>query len=138
MIEWQGNCLSASSSRLSGVSEPVFDISLDQGTVHPISINEFGAYSLHYLHHGSPRTWVNIKPEHHKKVENIIRFAQNPNQETFEQNVEKPSAPLCSQFVSHESLYIPEQTLNVYRVKFTRVVQHAGELVSCAIDSLGI
>ena len=66
------------------------------------------------------------RPGRHTEVETALYDAQDSGN-LFLSRPEKPST--CSQFVAHESKYVPSITLSNLRIPHTEVVQQQGELV---------
>lgn len=78
---------------------------------------------------GAPRVWTIVKPTDHIKLEEAIHYL----------TVDKPSLtpdcklpllpPQCAQFLRHQALYLPKETLTSCRVEHTEVVQYQDEMI---------
>ena len=121
-----GNRFSDSRSTEAGLDEPVFHVATGPGPLSPLHMNKYAAYSLNYHHSGAPRILMVALPYRHAEVENAIYDAQDSGN-IFLGRPENPST--CSQFVAHQSMYVPSITLSNLRIAHTEVVQHQGELV---------
>ena len=89
-------------------------------------MNKYAAYSLNYHHSGAPRILSVIRPEHHAGLEEAIYTEQNTGN-LFLSRPSKP--PTCTQFLGHQQLYVPRETLSHSGISYTEVVQNQGEMV---------
>lgn len=86
-----------------------------------MQLGDFAAHTLIYHHSGGPRTYVIVKPSSHRRLEEFVCLAF--------QRGKIPKPPTCSEFVSHESVYIPKDTLVANGIEFTEVTQFERELL---------
>jgi len=84
-------------------------------------LGDFAAYTLNYHHAGGPRSYTIIKPSSHQRLEEFICLA-------FQQS-KNPKPPSCSQFVSHDMVYVPKDTLIANGIEFTEVTQFEREML---------
>lgn len=131
LVEYPGNSLMKSKSRIRGIHSPYFYISRTEGTPFGMHIEDFAAYSLNYLHVGAPKCWKVVAPKDHAKLEEVMHAFLNPEERMLSSRTElKPRRPpQCSQFLRHKSVYLPEELLQLLNIEFTSVVQHQGEMV---------
>ena len=120
-----GNRLASSQSTEAGTNESVFRIAGGPGPLSPLQMNKYAAFSLNYHHSGASRILIVTRPEHHAKLENFVHDAED-RESLF---VPSRDPPTCSQFVSHQRVYVPRATLSSHGVEYTEVVQHQGEMV---------
>ena len=96
-------------------------------------IAELGAYSLNYLHDGAPQIWTVVKPTAHEKLERTLHsFLQVSKSGGKVPSLAIPRPyrpPECDNFLRHQPMYIPEGTLKMYDIEYTKVVQYLGEMV---------
>lgn len=109
-----------------GLGQSSFHMSTRSGTVFPMRLGDFAACTLNYHHAGGPRTYIVVKPSSHQRLEEFICLA-------FQQDKQKkntdPIPPTCSQFVSHDPVYIPRDTLIANGIDFTEVTQFEKEML---------
>lgn len=74
-------------------------------------------YSINYLHHGAPKAWYCISPEHGKRFE---RLAASFFPHSFR---------TCRAFLRHKTTLISPQILKKYSIPFSRCVQEQGEFM---------
>lgn len=74
-------------------------------------------YSINYLHHGAPKAWYSISPEHGKRFE---RLAASFFPHQFRE---------CRAFLRHKQTLISPQILKKYSIPFSRCVQQVGEFM---------
>jgi len=74
-------------------------------------------HSVNYLHYGAPKYWYCIPPEHRERFE---RWVKDQVPDCFRG---------CSEFIRHKELLISPNKLRGANIPFTRMVQHAGEMV---------
>ena len=74
-------------------------------------------YSVNYLHFGAPKFWYAIAPEDRERFEIL---AQGMVPEMWR---------ACPEFLRHKELLISPTLLEQNGIKFTRMMQHAGEFV---------
>ena len=88
-----------------------------------------GAYSLNYLHDGAPKIWTVVRPMDHQKLEELLHgYLQHSRTSLIV--VPRPRLPpTCDNFLEHNPLYVPRQTLKMYDIPYTEVNQHVGEMV---------
>ncbi|KZF20056.1 JmjC-domain-containing protein [Xylona heveae TC161] len=131
LAEVAGNSLMKSRSRVSGIHSPYFYVSNRNGTPFGMHVEDFAAYSLNYHHVGAPKKWYVVRPREHQWLEEFIHNFLNPEERLLgSEHLRKPRRPpQCGQFLRHNSLYLPEETLRTIGVCYTRVVQHQGEMV---------
>lgn len=74
-------------------------------------------YSINYLHHGAPKAWYSISPEHGKRFERLAAsfFPHSSRQ--------------CRAFLRHKTTLISPQILKKYSIPFSRCVQTEGEFM---------
>ena len=119
-----GNRFISSPSTQSGINEPVFHLSAHSGTIFAMQLGKYAAYTLNYHHSGEPRNYTVIKPKDHEKLEDLIGNATHEHLST-----RPPKTPSCSQFVRHQAMYLPEDTLQLQDIDYTTVIQYQGEMV---------
>ena len=131
LVDYTGNSLMKSKSRIPGIHSPYFYVSHSQGTPFGMHVEDFAAYSLNYLHCGAPKCWRVIAPKDHAKLEEILYAFLNPEERLLSSGASfKPKRPpQCSQFLRHNSLYVPTELLQLLDIEYTLVVQHQGEMV---------
>ena len=83
-------------------------------------LGEFAGYTMNYHHAGGPRCYTVVKPIHHGRLEEMLCLTLNRK---------RPTPPTCTQFVSHEKVYIPKDALRQNQIAFTEVTQFEGEMV---------
>ncbi len=104
-----------------GLDQSCFHLSTRSGTMFLMQLGDFAAYTVNYHHAGGPRSYTIVKPSSHQRLEEFICLA-------FQQS-KNPKPPSCSQFVSHEEVYIPKETLIANGIEFTEVTQFERELL---------
>lgn len=131
LVNYSGNSLMKSKSRIRGIHSPYFYVSRTEGTPFGMHIEDFAAYSLNYLHAGAPKCWKVVAPKDHAKLEEVMNVFLNPEERMLSSRTTlKPRRPpQCSQFLRHKSVYLPEEFLQVLNIEYTSVVQHQGEMV---------
>ena len=109
----------------------------------------FGAYSLNVLHSGAPKCWTVLSPASHEQIEYVLQpdaeeaslrgkriefvrltkveFAKGQKRVGWIPYADIP--PRCDQFLNHQPFYVPKGSLEASGVKFTQLVQYAGELI---------
>ncbi len=96
-------------------------------------IADLGAYLLNYLHDGAPQTWTVVRPTEHKKLEETLHGFLHPSKSgEMGTSIAIPRPkfpPKCDNFLRHNPLYVPEETLKHDDIKYTKVVQFLGEMV---------
>ena len=78
---------------------------------------------------GAPRTWMIIKPEEHAKLEEKLHFFIENEHTTTDESVRSKYPPQCDQFVRHQSLYLPKETLDLFKLKYSIVAQYQNEML---------
>lgn len=131
LVDYRGNSLMKSKTRISGIHSPYFYVSHSEGTPFGMHIEDFAAYSLNYLHCGAPKCWTVVAPSHHAKLEEILYAFLNPGKRMLSSrtNLKPKSPPQCSQFLRHNSVYVPTELLQLLDIEYTLVAQHQGEMV---------
>lgn len=122
-----GNRLTNSISASPGINAPAFQIATGPGPLAPLQTTKYASYLLSYHHSGAPRTLLITQPHAHADVENAIYDTQDSSGNLFLTRPEHPST--CSQFVTHETVYVPSRTFSALRIPYTEVVQQQGEMV---------
>lgn len=74
-------------------------------------------YSINYLHHGAPKSWYCIPPEHGKRFERLAA--------SFFPHADKE----CKAFLRHKTTLISPQILKKYSIPFSRCTQEKGEFM---------
>lgn len=74
-------------------------------------------YSINYLHHGQPKSWYTIPPEHGKRFE---RLATSFFPHSFR---------TCKAFLRHKTTLISPQILKKYSIPFSKCTQRVGEFM---------
>lgn len=74
-------------------------------------------YSINYLHHGAPKAWYSIAPEHGKRFE---RLAASFFPYSFN---------TCRAFLRHKTTLISPQVLKKYSIPFSKCTQNEGEFM---------
>lgn len=96
-------------------------------------IVDLGAYLLNYLHDGAPQVWTIVRPTEHKKLEETLHGFQQPLKTGAKGTgiaIPRPFLPpACDNFLKHKPLYVPEETLKSYDIKYTKIAQYLGEMV---------
>ncbi|RPA74362.1 hypothetical protein BJ508DRAFT_230808, partial [Ascobolus immersus RN42] len=85
-------------------------------TAFGMHLEDYAAHSLNFLHVGAPKFWVVIHPSDFWLLEDLVHGLTR-------------STYSCSQFVRHESVYIPTPVLRAAGVRYTLVEQREGECV---------
>lgn len=131
LVDFSGNSLMKSKSRIRGIHSPYFYVSRTEGTPFGMHIEDFAAYSLNYLHAGAPKCWKVVAPKDHAKLEEVMHAFLNPEERMLSSRTDlKPRRPpQCSQFLRHNSVYLPENLLELLNIEYTSVEQHQGEMV---------
>ncbi|KAI9877174.1 MAG: hypothetical protein M1830_004632 [Pleopsidium flavum] len=131
LAEYSGNSLMKSKTRIPGIHSPYFYVSHSEGTPFGMHIEDFAAYSLNYLHCGAPKCWTVVTPSHHAKLEEILYAFLNPGERMLSSrtNLKPKTPPQCSQFLRHNSVYVPTELLQLLDIEYTLVAQHQGEMV---------
>ena len=131
LVDYSGNSLMKSKSRIRGIHSPYFYVSRSEGTPFGMHIEDFAAYSLHYLHAGAPKCWKVVAPKDHAKLEEVMHTFLNSEEKMLSSRTDlRPRRPpQCSQFLRHKSVYLPEEFFRLLNVDYTPVVQHQGEMV---------
>ncbi len=131
LVDYPGNSLMKSKSRIRGIHSPYFYVSRTEGTPFGMHIEDFAAYSLNYLHAGAPKCWKVVAPKDHAKLEEVMHAFLNPEERMLSSrtNLKSRRPPQCSQFLRHKSVYLPDELLQVLNIEYTSVVQHQGQMV---------
>lgn len=74
-------------------------------------------YSINYLHHGAPKSWYTISPEHGKRFE---RLAASFFPHSYRN---------CKAFLRHKTTLISPAVLRKYSIPFSKCTQEAGEFM---------
>ena len=116
-----------------GVNSSIFHISGTDGTVFGMRIADLGAYLLNYIHDGAPQIWTVVRPTEHKKLEETLHGFLHPSKSVGEGTgiaIPRPKfPPKCDNFLRHNPLYVPEETLKHDDIEYTKVIQYLGEMV---------
>ena len=119
-----------SRSRVPAIHSSHFQVTTTSGAVFGLRMDEYAAYLLSVLHVGPPRSWVVVKPTHHARLEEILlNILHGDRRSAISEGYQHIDLPECSQFIKHESLYLPVEFLDSHGIEFTLVVQHQSEMV---------
>lgn len=111
-----------------------FQIAGAKGSSFGLAMTNHAAYSLNYLHRGAPKRWVVIEPDAHQQLEELL----HPEVELVAERLVQQSRtkfkppihpPLCDQFLGHQPLYIPMDTLESHGIAHREVVQYQGQMI---------
>ena len=131
LMDYPGNVLFKSRSRINGVHSPIFHASGSAGVPTGMGMIDFAAYSLNYLHVGAAKRFTVVKPKQRGRLEECMHrvlYAQDGFVNIS--NEDRPRhPPQCDHSLRHKSLYLPQETLEMLGVDFTHVVQHQNELL---------
>lgn len=127
MKNLMGNRFAMSSTTQYGINEPVFNVSGKPGTMFCMQIGRYAGYSMEILHRGAPKCWTVVKPSHHNRLEDRVRKLLYSSK--MRDDPLAPGVPLCSQFVRHRPVYVPQETLTKHKIDYTKIVQHQGEMI---------
>lgn len=86
-------------------------------TTFPWHTEDMDLYSINYLHHGAPKFWYSIPPEHGKRLETLAK------------GFFSGSAQDCSQFLRHKMTMISPQILRKFSIPVNKIVQEEGEFM---------
>ena len=133
LAAYKGNSLMKSRYSESGFNNPVFQISSFEATLFGMRIAELGAYLLNYHHDGAPQIWTVVEPAAHKKLEDTLCSSQQilkAREEASGLAIPRPKIrPACDNFLRHQPMYVPNDTLALYSIEYTRAVQYLGEMI---------
>lgn len=116
--------------RVAGIHTPfLYSAGNAPGAPFAMHVEDYGLYSLNYLHIGAPKNWVVVKPTDREQLEDHLRRYYQLKFGPFW------TRPRCSQFVRHLSLWVPPALLKNWGVQYTMVEQQPGDLVITAPDS---
>ncbi|RPA99642.1 JmjC-domain-containing protein [Choiromyces venosus 120613-1] len=110
-----GNVLRDKITVVTGIHTPYLYIG-QAYTMFALHAEDYNALSLNYQHSGAPKSWRVCSPRDFSHLEDFIAASI-------------PNAGDCSQFVRHQSIYLPRQTLERAGVRSTLVRQLPGEMV---------
>ncbi|CUS10999.1 unnamed protein product [Tuber aestivum] len=110
-----GNVLHDNITAVTGIHTPYLYIG-QAYTMFALHTEDYNALSLNYQHSGAPKSWRVCSPRSFTALEDFIA-ASIPNTRN------------CSQFVRHQSIYLPRETLEKAGVRSTLVRQFPGEMV---------
>ena len=104
------------------------------GSPFGLEMTNHAAYSLNYLHRGAPKRWLIIEPPAHEKLEELLHAEVESTAGRLAKKVPegfKPPThpPRCDQFLGHQPLYVPKESLDVHGIGYTEIVQNEGEMV---------
>jgi len=72
--------------------------------------------------------WTIVKPRCHQDLEGTVEILTRGVRTS--RGLQKPHhPPLCDQFIGHQALYLPSETLNELGVEWKQVVQHENEMI---------
>jgi len=110
-----GNVLHDNITAVTGIQTPYLYIG-QAYTMFALHTEDYNALSLNYQHSGAPKSWRVCSPRSFTALEDFIAASI-------------PNAGNCSQFVRHQSIYLPRETLEGAGVRSILVRQFPGELV---------
>ncbi|KAI4160115.1 MAG: hypothetical protein L6R39_000270 [Caloplaca ligustica] len=110
-------------------------LAANAGVTRPLRTSQLGAYSLYYLHRGSPVSWTVVDPREYPRVGAFVHCATHtfgPTASTDpaaagQKRPRKP--PQCTASANHQNVYISHQKLSEWDVGWTAFEQFAGDLV---------
>lgn len=74
-------------------------------------------YSINYLHHGAPKSWYAVPPEHGRRLERLaVHFFP-------------AEAKQCPAFLRHKMFLLSPQILKKYSIPFNKITQTEGEIM---------
>uniref|UniRef100_A0A7M5TVU4 [histone H3]-trimethyl-L-lysine(9) demethylase n=1 Tax=Clytia hemisphaerica TaxID=252671 RepID=A0A7M5TVU4_9CNID len=83
----------------------------------PWHTEDMDLYSINYLHHGAPKFWYSIPPEHGKRLETLAK------------GFFSGSAQDCSEFMRHKMTLISPQILRKFSIPVNKIVHNEGEFM---------
>ncbi|KAL7267483.1 hypothetical protein RUND412_009928 [Rhizina undulata] len=122
LTEIKGNVILNTKDMVPGIHTPYLYI----GTAYSmfaLHAEDFYAYSLNYHHKGADKCWRIISPRNHDILEDWL---WSQLLETY--SVRKKVAR-CSQFIRHQSVYLPVETLELLEIDSWMSRQRQGELL---------
>eukprot|EP00117_Sycon_ciliatum_P028140 scpid70035/ scgid5429/ Lysine-specific demethylase 4A; JmjC domain-containing histone demethylation protein 3A; Jumonji domain-containing protein 2A len=120
---WNINCLPSILDELerSGVSIPGVNTAYLYFGMWKTSFawhtEDMDLYSINYLHHGAPKAWYSIPPEHGKRLEEVAKGYFPHSHRT------------CSSFLRHKMTIMSPSVLKTYSIPFRKMLQKEGEFM---------
>lgn len=105
-----------------------------KGSPFGLEMTANAAFSLNYLHRGAPKRWIIIEPDAHQRLEELlypqVEFTAGRLVKNLRSGYKPPThPPRCDQFLYHQPLYVPKETLAIHSIPYTEIVQYEGEMV---------
>lgn len=126
-----GNVLHQSREPITGIHTPYLYIGQSY-TMFALHSEDYNALSLNYQHSGSPKAWRVCSPRDFSKLEDFVSATIPQNNIPFFPSPAgggKSGNSKCSQFIRHQSIFLPKQTLEAGGVRSWTTRQTPGEMV---------